>query len=196
MKKAFFLILLLSSVSLFAQRQSPYDYYSGQTFIGGDLVLGKLSDSSGGLVGLSVGRNISPRFAIGVGGHFLFANQDDAVPVVTAAPFARYNLLIDGPVALYAQANLAVAVAFVDSESYGVFWPNLSGGLSYRLSDHFTAFAQMGLLSSVFFTFGSGMSDSGNGGSEYGGDTPFDLDDYPLVVGFTRCPALGIYYTF
>ena len=202
MKKLLLLLLLLSSGSLFAQRinESPYDYYGGQTFIGGDLVFGKMSDYSGALLGASFGRNITSRFAVGIGGHFLYTDMDESIPVVSAAPFARYNFIIDGPVAVYAQANLALAVAFVDSESYGVLWPNISGGMSYRLSRHFTAFAQMGLLSSIFFTFGSGMSDSGSGsgsGSGYdGGDSSIDLDDYPIIFGFTRHPSIGIYYTF
>jgi len=134
-------------------------------------------------MGVSVGRNISPRFAAGIGGHFLLFNDYISVSAVSVAPFVRYNFVMDGPVALYAQANLVIAAAFEKSSTAGAFWPNITAGMSYRLSEHFTAFAQMGLISTVIFTFGK--------------DIPsLDLKETPMVCGFTRYPALGIYYTF
>ena len=139
--------------------------------------------------------------AFGLATDFGVGNYDESVSFLMGSPFFRYNILIDGPVALFLQANLTIAAAFYDSESYGVVWPNLSGGFSYRLSDHFTAFAKMGMLSHMAFAFGSGLSDGGSSDGSWDDDYwddefPFDGDGFPFFVGFTKHPVIGIYYTF
>ena len=160
-------------------------------------------DLTGALVGVSYGRNLTERMAIGVTADFGLGKYEDSIPLLSASPFFRYNILIDGPVAVFFQANVTIAALFEDSKSYGVIWPNLSGGLSYRLSDHFTAFAKMGILSHMIFPFGSGFSDDGSSGEwdddwkdEWKYEISSDNGGFPFFAGFTKHPAVGIYYTF
>lgn len=201
MKKLLVFLCLLCSLSLFAQKRSDLGYQAGQNFVGADFAFLTYDDFSGGLVGVNFGRSLSERMAFGLATDFGVGNYDESVSFLMGSPFFRYNILIDGPVALFLQANLTIAAAFYDSESYGVVWPNLSGGFSYRLSDHFTAFAKMGMLSHMAFAFGSGLSDGGSSDGSWDDDYwddefPFDGDGFPFFVGFTKHPVIGIYYTF
>lgn len=204
MKKTILLFCLLFSVALFGQERSSLDYHAGQNFIGADMAVLHFEDFTGALVGVNFGRNLTERMAIGAAAGFGLGNYDESIPVLCASPFLRYNILIDGPVAVFLQANLTVAAVLYDSESYGIIWPNLSGGLSYRLSEHFTAFAKMGMLSHMFFAFGSGTSEGGSSGGSWVDDwtgewhdqTSSDNGGFPLLAGFTKQPVIGIYYTF
>ena len=197
--------MLCIAFSLSGQEQSEEEYYhAGQSFVGGNVAIGKVSPYSGGLLGINYGRTLSKRFSAGVGVNVGFANPEEFIPFFSIAPFARYNVLMDGPVALYGQANLAVAMAFYDGENGGVIWPNLSAGISYRLSKHFTAFGQMGLVHLFAIPFGSMFSNGGSGsgsGSGYYPDDEWDGpgssgSDFPILVGISNHPVIGIYYTF
>lgn len=189
MKKTLLLFSLLFSVALFGQERSSLDYCAGQNFIGGDMAFVHYDDFNGAILGVNFGRNLTDRMTIGVDTDFGIGKYDDSVKLLSASPFFRYNILIDGPVAVFLQANVTIAAGLYDSDTYGVIWPNLSGGLSYRLSDHFTAFAKMGMLSYMAFTFGSGFSEMDI--SDY-----IDTSEFPLFAGFTKHPVVGIYYTF
>ena len=200
MKKSLAFICLLFSVALFAQEKSSLGYHAGQNFVGADFAFLTYDDFSAGLLGVNYGRSLSDRMAFGIAAGFGVGKYDESASLLSASPFFRYNVLIDGPVAVFLQANLTIAAALYDSESYGVVWPNLSGGISYRLSDHFTAFARMGVLSHMAFAFGSGFSDNGSSGGDWDDDwddeLPIDFDGFPFFTGFTKQPVIGIYYTF
>ncbi len=59
-------------------------------------------------------------FSVGVGANVGFVSPGDAIPFFSIAPFARYNFVMEGPVALYGQANLVVAMLFPEERNGGV----------------------------------------------------------------------------
>ena len=186
MRKLFVILaVVIGSLSAYGQEAESPGYSVGQNFIGADIGYFHYSQYSGFIVGASYLRNLSGRIGVGASVEFLHLTYGFTYPVLTATPFVRYSFLKEGPVALFAQFNVLVATAFMDSETIGVIWPNFSLGLTFRMSEHFTAFAQMGLVSLIPIPFGSG----------YERDPDAELN-IPVAVGFTRHPSLGIYYTF
>lgn len=199
MKKVFILIAsMLVSLSAWAQ----YSSNGHQSYFGASFGFGSFSDYSAGLVNVTFGKEFSDHLDLGLSLGYASVKLDETkLPGAAVTPFVRYNYLHDGPVALFAQFNLAIGAIFPKEDTYGVIWPHLTGGLSYRMSEHFTAFAQMGLLSKWFFVFSSSDSGSGSGsgggsGSGYDFDDEIENGDYPLLFGATSHPTIGIYYTF